>query len=65
MNDIGFSPPGPRPRGINVEGVNARNKGIRRIHLGLVLAELICIPAFVFELMRAVGGNELSWAYVF
>lgn len=36
-----------------------------RIHLGLVLAELICIPAFIFELSRALSGNELSWAYVF
>lgn len=36
-----------------------------RIHLGLVLAELICIPAFVIETKRALGGNTLSWAYVF
>jgi len=35
-----------------------------RIHLGLVLAEFICIPAFGFELYRALSGNELSWAYV-
>ncbi len=40
-------------------------KNIFRIHLGLFLAELICIPAFVIELLRAFGGNELSWAYVF
>jgi hypothetical protein len=36
-----------------------------RIHLGLLLAELICIPAFVIEVSRALGGNTLSWAYVF
>jgi hypothetical protein len=36
-----------------------------RIHVGLVLAELICIPAFLFELSRALDGNTLSWAYVF
>jgi hypothetical protein len=30
-----------------------------------VLAELICIPAFIFEVTRALGGNTLSWAYVF
>ncbi len=35
------------------------------IHLGLVLAEAICISAFYVELRRAVGGNSLSWAYVF
>lgn len=36
-----------------------------RIHFGLALAELICIPAFVIEINRALGGNTLSWAYVF
>jgi len=36
-----------------------------KIHVGLFLAELICIPAFVFEIRRALGGNTLSWAYVF
>ena len=35
-----------------------------RIHIGLFLAELICIPAFFFEISRALGGNTLSWAYV-
>ena len=36
-----------------------------RIHLGLAFCLLICIPAGVFELSRALGGNTLSWAYVF
>ena len=36
-----------------------------RIHLGLVLAEVICVSAFIFELNRARSGNTLSWAYVF
>lgn len=40
------------------------SKRVFRIHLGLVLAEVICVPAFAFELYRALGGNELSWAYV-
>ena len=40
-------------------------KDTRRIHFGLVLAELICIPAFFFEISRALAGNHLSWAYVF
>jgi len=35
------------------------------IHLGLVLAEILCISAFSIELLRALSGNELSWAYVF
>ncbi len=40
-------------------------KKILGIHLGLLLAEVICIAAFFFELRRATGGNHLSWAYVF
>jgi len=33
--------------------------------VGLVLCLLICGSAFTFELTRALGGNALSWAYVF
>lgn len=29
------------------------------------MAEAICVSAFLFELHRALGGNTLSWAYVF
>ena len=36
-----------------------------KINLGLFLAELICIPAFIIEVKRALDGNTLSWAYVF
>ena len=36
-----------------------------RIHVGLVLAEIICWSAFIFEVKRAISGNTLSWAYVF
>ena len=30
-----------------------------------MLAEIICVTAFSFELSRAMSGNTLSWAYVF
>lgn len=30
-----------------------------------MLAEIICVTAFGFELSRALSGNTLSWAYVF
>jgi hypothetical protein len=43
----------------------AQSGSMFRINLGLVLAELICLPAFIFEILRALGGNTLSWAYVF
>jgi hypothetical protein len=43
----------------------AGTKTTFRISVGLFIAELICITAFIFELRRALGGNTLSWAYVF
>ncbi len=35
------------------------------VHLGLAIAEIICVSAFTIELSRALSGNTLSWAYVF
>ena len=35
------------------------------VHVGLVIAEFICLSAFAIELSRALSGNTLSWAYVF
>lgn len=40
-------------------------KRILGIHLGLVLAEIICVSGFTIEYLRARSGNTLSWAYVF
>ena len=45
--------------------MRSQTKNVFRIHLGLLLAEIICIPAFIIEVFRALGGNDLSWAYVF
>jgi hypothetical protein len=36
-----------------------------KTHLTLVDGLAFCAVAFWFELSRAEGGNELSWAYVF
>ena len=44
--------------------MEGKTKNAFRIHFGLFLAEVICIPAFFFELSRALDGNTLSWAYV-
>ena len=41
------------------------SKRILGIHLGLILAEALCVSAFVIEVHRARQGNTLSWAYVF
>jgi hypothetical protein len=51
--------------GISVLDMATERQERRRVHFGLALAELICVSAFIFELKRALGGNELSWAYVF
>ena len=50
--------------GLKSPEVAGEPKNIFRIHLGLFLAELMCIPAFTFEMYRALSGNILSWAYV-
>lgn len=36
-----------------------------RLHVTLAFGLLLCVAAFWFELSRAIGGNALSWAYVF
>ena len=45
--------------------VETSTKRILGIHLGLILAEALCVSAFALELHRALSGNTLSWAYVF
>lgn len=45
--------------------VTQGTKRILGIHLGLVLAQVVCISAFAIEIGRALRGNTLSWAYVF
>lgn len=36
-----------------------------RVHVTLGAGLALCAAAFYFELHRALGGNALSWAYVF
>jgi len=36
-----------------------------KAHATLALGLVLCTTAFVFEIGRALGGNSLSWAYVF
>ena len=55
----------PGKSGVRVEAVDDKREGVTTIHVGLVVAEVICISAFGFELSRALSGNTLSWAYVF
>ena len=36
-----------------------------KVHITLLVVVALCAVAFRFELGRALGGNGLSWAYVF
>jgi hypothetical protein len=45
--------------------VAALTEKVLRVHVALIVAEGICLSAFLFELSRARSGNTLSWAYVF
>jgi hypothetical protein len=48
------------PAGTRLTGTEAV-----KLHLTLAGGLVICVAAFLFEVRRALGGNELSWAYVF
>ncbi len=39
------------------------SRRVRRLTVGTVAAVPVCIAAGLFELDRALGGNELSWVY--
>ncbi len=46
-------------------GQRLRGADAFRLHLTLTIGLIICVGAFVIEVIRALGGNSLSWAYVF
>lgn len=46
-------------------GARLRGAEALRLHLTLAFGLVLCAVAFWFELTRALGGNALSWAYVF
>jgi len=67
--DRGPGPPDPVPavtdewtpdRARRLSGVDAA-----KVHVTLATGLALCGVAFWFELRRALGGNGLSWAYVF
>ena len=51
----------------NANPARSRLRGTAAVkaHVTLALGLLLCAAAFWFELGRALGGNALSWAYVF
>jgi hypothetical protein len=42
-----------------------RGREALRLHITVITGLVLCAAAFWFELKRALGGNALSWAYVF
>jgi hypothetical protein len=52
--------PSPLGRPTRLTGPEAR-----RLHLVLAGGLTLCVGAFCIELLRALGGNTLSWLYVF
>jgi hypothetical protein len=44
---------------------SANTRDAWKSHVTLAVALAFCAVAFWFELVRALKGNELSWAYVF
>jgi hypothetical protein len=59
-------PPGPerefRPA---AEPTRLTGSDALRLHLTLAGGLVLCVGAFVFELLRALGGHSFSWMYVF
>jgi hypothetical protein len=59
-------PPGPerefRP---SAEPTRLTGSDALRLHLTLAGGLVICVGAFVIELLRALGGHSFSWMYVF
>jgi len=60
------APSGPADAGPATGGGGRLTGGeAARTHVVLVVGLALCAVAFWFELRRALGGNGLSWAYVF
>ncbi len=55
----------PQPTDPVRSGTRLTGSEAVKLHLTLVAALALCIAAFLFEVRRALSGNELSWAYVF
>ena len=59
---------GKRDQAVEQRGLPAarltRTEAVRA-HATLAVGLALCLAAFIFEIKRALGGNSLSWAYVF
>lgn len=55
----------PGPDGDSGAARRATGAEAVKVHLTLLVVLALCAVAFRFELARALGGNGLSWAYVF
>jgi hypothetical protein len=64
VDDVQHAKPEPSPSNAPIP---KRLTGLAalKLHATLATGLVLCTLAFSFELGRAEGGNELSWAYVF
>jgi hypothetical protein len=60
-----MAPSPDAPEGHPPAPTRVRGSEALRLHLTLAASLALCAGAFWFELGRALGGNALSWAYVF
>jgi hypothetical protein len=60
MDSVESSDPAPAPTVVRLTGWEAL-----KLHLTLGVGLGLCVAGFSFEIHRALGGNALSWAYVF
>ncbi len=54
-----------KPGGEARADAGAPRASVVKTHATLAIGLLICAAAFWVEVRRAIGGNALSWAYVF
>jgi hypothetical protein len=59
------SAPGPPEHKADDAPMRLRGADAVRLHATLAAGLTLCIGAFCFELVRALGGHTFSWLYVF
>ncbi len=59
------SAPGPPEHKADAGSMRLRGADAVRLHATLAVGLTLCIGAFCFELVRALGGHTFSWMYVF
>jgi hypothetical protein len=62
---VADSDPDQRPTAEHGQPQRLTGADAFRLHATLTLGLAVCVGAFIFELLRALGGHTFSWMYVF